>query len=296
MKQYLIFDIGGTNLKFALFNQDNEIIQKAKEPTATNLSSFIMQIKKICDRFPNQFSGLGFSVPGKADVEHQIIHFGGALTFIDGLNFRKEFGDFYHVPVAIENDGKAAALAEHWKGNLHGINNGAILVLGTGVGGGLILNGQLFRGSHFQAGEVSVMNADHETLYGSAGSAVNMIKHINKLITQTDLANGQKAFAQINAGDPAACQIFKEYCHQIAKLILNIQSVIDLEKYVIGGGISAQPIVTQTINQEYDALFEKEEMQWVKAMLTRPQIETASMGNQANLYGALDNLLNLITQ
>lgn len=295
MKQYLIFDIGGTNLKFALFNQNNEIIQKGKESTAIELSSFISQIRNICNQFVGKFNGLGFSVPGKADVQNKIIHFGGALTFIDGLNFQKEFGDIYHVPVAIENDGKAAALAEHWKGNLYGIHNGAILVLGTGVGGGLILNDQLFRGSHFQAGEVSIMNADNEMLYGSVGSAVNMIERVNKLTSKTDLTNGQRAFEQINAGNPAACKIFKDYCHQIAKLILNMQSVVDLEKYVIGGGISAQPIVTKTINQEYDALFQKEAMQWVKAMLTRPQIENASMGNQANLYGALNNLLNLTT-
>lgn len=293
MKQYLIFDIGGTNLKFALFNQNNEIIQKGKESTATDLSSFVSQIKKICDQFLDKFNGLGFSVPGKADVQNKIIHFGGALTFIDGLNFQKEFGEVYHVPVAIENDGKAAALAEHWKGNLRGVHDGAILVLGTGVGGGLILNDHLFRGSHFQAGEVSVMNADNEMLYGSAGSAVQMVEKINKLTSKTDLTNGQRAFEQINAGNPEACQIFKDYCHQIAKLILNMQSVVDLEKYIIGGGISAQPIVTKTINQEYDALFQKDAMQWVKAMLTRPQIENASMGNQANLYGALNNLLNL---
>jgi len=101
---------------------------------------------------------LAFAVPGKVDHHDETIYGGGALQFLDQVNLPAALQ--LAVPVSVENDGKAAALAELWLGNLKNVQNGAAVVLGTGVDGGLILNGQLYAGSHFQAGELSFMVLD----------------------------------------------------------------------------------------------------------------------------------------
>lgn len=98
------------------------------------------------------------AVPGKVDHHDETIYGGGALQFLDQVNLPAALQ--LAVPVSVENDGKAAALAELWLGNLKNVQNGAAVVLGTGVGGGLILNSQLYAGSHFQAGELSFMVLD----------------------------------------------------------------------------------------------------------------------------------------
>ena len=121
------------------------------------------------------------------------------------------------MPLAVTNDGKAAALAEWWLGNLKGIQNGAAITLGTGLGGGVIVEGKLIQGAHFQAGELSFLlnatkrsdapeNAEQpnnqgltlQQLAGFSGSAVAMIRRSAQLLGLADLADGKAVFDAIN--------------------------------------------------------------------------------------------------
>lgn len=254
MTQYLAFDIGGTNLKYALLNNAGKIIEHDKVPTpADDLAAFLKEIYKIADHYQGQFEGIAFSVPGKVDTKTNTVYFGGSLPYLDGVNFQRLVGDKYLVPVGVENDGKAAALAELWLGELKGINNGAAIVLGTGIGGGIILDGKIWRGSHFQAGELSFMQTEGDKSgfdrFGCTyGSAVKMIESVNKLIGNSDLKDGYAAFDAINKGNAEAQKILERECKEVATIIFNIQSVVDLDKFVIGGGISAQPKVKLSIS------------------------------------------------
>ncbi|MFV8815912.1 ROK family protein, partial [Aerococcus urinaeequi] len=112
---------------------------------------------------------------------------GGAIPFIDGLNFKHFIKENFGLPAAAINDGKAAAQAELWKGHLTDVENGLVLLLGTGVGGGIVLNGQLHQGSHFQAGELSYMYASSsdmttENAMGRRGSAVIFVNKSRELL------------------------------------------------------------------------------------------------------------------
>lgn len=154
------------------------------------------------------------AVPGKVDHHDETIYGGGALQFLDQVNLPAALQ--LAVPVSVENDGKAAALAELWLGNLKNVQNGAAVVLGTGVGGGLILNGQLYAGSHFQAGELSFMVLDTdlsnpEHWLGSQGSAVRMIERIATVLGLPDKHDGKAVFEAINQGDRRALPIFSAY-------------------------------------------------------------------------------------
>lgn len=292
MTKYLSIDIGGTNVKYAELNEAGDVIAKDKVKTQQNLDDFLAEIDQIVEKFQaDGLSGIAFCAPGK--IEDTTIRFGGALPFLDGVDFAKRY-EKLGLPIAVVNDGKASALAESWLGSLKGVKNGAAIVLGTGVGGGIIVNGQLLAGEHFQAGELSfgILNVDktgYDAMAGSYGSAVQMVERVNQAIGNADATDGLAAFAAINAGQPEAVAIFKNYCKNVAYLILNVQSVVDLKRIAIGGGISAQDAVIDGIRGAIDEI--REEIPIIKLTLTPPEIVRAQFMNTANIYGALYNLL-----
>lgn len=297
MTQYLAFDIGGTNLKYALLNKEGHIIEKATTPSQTeNLDAFMGTMYKVADHYQGKFDGIAVCAPGKIDTQNKIIHFGGALPFLDGLNLQETLGKKYNVPVGAENDGKAAALCEQWLGELHNVNTGAIMTLGTGVGGGILINNRVLHGATFQAGELSWMVTDQSkglqdmnAYTGSICSAVQMIRKINLSIGTADLNDGKTAFKAIKAGNEAAVKLFKEFCFNVAIMILNVQTVINGEKIVIGGGISAQPILIKEIRNQFQKILTDNPM--LGDQVTPPEIVAAKFKNDTNLYGALYALL-----
>ncbi|PEG87955.1 transcriptional regulator, partial [Lactobacillus sp. UMNPBX13] len=198
-------------------------------------------------------------------------------------------------PVAVINDGKASVLAENWLGNLKDLQNCAAITLGSGVGGGIIVNGRLLNGAHFQAGELSFMvlkmakEMGFDDIAGTMGSAVRMVSQVIKAIGNEDETDGLAAFEAINSGNEQALKILRSYCWDVVGIIVNIQSVVDLTTIAIGGGISAQPILVEEINRAYDQFLDQ--MPMYKMTLTRPKIVEAKFKNDANLFGALYNLL-----
>lgn len=290
-KNYLSIDIGGTNVKYAELDNAGNIVEQGKIKTSHDKEQFLKNIDQIVEKYVKKgVKGLAFCAPGK--IAHTKIHFGGALPFLDGIDFAERYQK-YSLPVAIINDGKASVLAENWLGSLKDMKNCAAITLGTGVGGGIIVNGQLLNGAHFQAGELSFLqlNMKEPGFDGFAGgyaSAVQMIKNVNEAIENDDETDGLAAFEAINNEDEKAKSIFDEYCKRIAAIIIDIQAVVDLDSIAIGGGISAQPIVVQGINQAYDEVLAANKI--IRNTFTRPKIVEAKFKNGANLYGALYNL------
>lgn len=290
-KNYLSIDIGGTNVKYAELNNAGNIIEQGKIKTSHDKEQFLKDIDQIVEKYvKKKIKGIAFCAPGK--IAHTKIHFGGALPFLDGIDFAVRYKK-YDIPVTVINDGKASVLAENWLGSLKDMQNCAAITLGTGVGGGIIVNGKLLNGAHFQAGELSFLqlNMKEPGFDGFAGgyaSAVQMIKNVNEAIENDEETDGLAAFEAINNGNEKAKKIFDEYCKRIAAIIIDIQAVVDLDAIAIGGGISAQPIVVQGINQAYDKVLADNEL--IRKTFTRPKIVEAKFKNGANLYGALYNL------
>jgi len=287
MKTYLAFDIGGTKLKYALINDQGQLLKKYSEDTVkTSQSEFLKRFNEIVQKFQAQISGIGISVPGKVNAKDQRISFGGSLPFLDGVSFGESLET--KLPIFVENDAKAAALAEMWQGSLKEINNGVMLVLGTGVGSGIVLNHQLIYGSHRQAGEVSFMSYgkfDKTSLMGGKGSAVGLVQDIASHYDLADINDGPQVFELIKNNKTFAQARFKEFCWNIALLIHNMQTVLDVDQYVIGGGISRQKIVVEGIKQAFDELRAKDD--FVNQTLDKPQIVSSKFYNTANLYGAV---------
>lgn len=296
-KRYLVIDIGGTNIKCAQFDDEYSIIEKHKYVTPAVKSEFIELIHQIIQEH-EPVLGLAFSLPGKVDTVKKTVYFGGALPYLHEMNFEKEFGHPYHLPVVIQNDAKSATFAELKLGHLQGIRDGAAIILGTGVGGGVILDGRLRSGGHFQAGEfsLSIIESKEEglgKLAGFACSAVEFIKEVNQATDWKEPLDGPHAFEMIQDGDERALPLFEDYCRSVAYLIINIQMFFDIEKCVIGGGISSQSILIDQIIKEYTVFINSHPL--LKMNIPMIDIAGAKFHNDANLYGVYYQLLEALS-
>ncbi len=290
-QMYFVYDIGGTFIKFALMENNGNIKMKDKFPTtAKSAEELVAQMVEKFLPYKQAVKGIAVSCPGVVDSEKGVIYQGGSLLFMHEKNLAEMLARECHVPVVLQNDAKSAALAELWLGVAKDVHSAAILTLGSGVGGGIIMDGKLQSGYHLMAGEVSYMESDFDTeklrgeFFGRTGSAVELIKRIATKKNLTDKKDGEQVFALIAHGDEEANAIFNDYIYGLAVQILNIQYLIDPEIIAIGGGISAQPIVVERLN---------EAVAQIKAAnpfhAAKPNIVTCRFQNDANLYGALYN-------
>lgn len=290
-QMYFVYDIGGTFIKFALMENNGNIKMKDKFPTtAKSAEELVAQMVEKFLPYKQAIKGIAVSCPGVVDSEKGVIYQGGSLLFMHEKNLAEMLARECHVPVVLQNDAKSAALAELWLGVAKDVHSAAILTLGSGVGGGIIMDGKLQSGYHLMAGEVSYMESDFDTeklrgeFFGRTGSAVELIKRIATKKNLTDKKDGEQVFALIAHGDEEANAVFNDYIYGLAIQILNIQYLIDPEIIAIGGGISAQPIVVERLN---------EAVAQIKAAnpfhAAKPNIVTCRFQNDANLYGALYN-------
>ncbi len=287
---YLVMDMGGTFIKYALLNSAGTIIEKNKKPTIkTNLHDFKEALFSIIEEYDlTSIKGIAISCPGTVDVNSGVIYYGGSFPFLHEVNLAGMIKDKYNIETTVENDGKCAALAELWLGSIKGKKDAVVLVLGSGVGGGVILDGRLHRGVNLSAGEISYVmsNLDpitRETNFmGALGSGALMVRSIAEIKQLEDLTDGEAVFNYINNGDEEALKIFDEFCMHVAGQILNLQYILDPEIFAIGGGVSAQPILLERIKWAVEEIKQANPMHMAK-----PNIVACHFRNDANLYGAL---------
>lgn len=296
MKKYISFDIGGTYLKYALLDQSSKILFKSKMKTPLNQIGLKNTLNYILDEYHSSINGIAISSPGQVDINTGTIYKGGSLPYLHGFPIKKYLESRYNIRTNVSNDGKAATIAEFWLGNLKGIENGAAVILGTGVGGGLILNGDLFQGDNFQAGEISFMLnttdlTKEEPFMGFSGSAVRFINKASKRAGFKDLNDGEQVFKLLqNNSNMEIVELFDEYCNEIACILINLQAILDLSKIVIGGGISSQKLLITGIENRYNEIIQSKE--YLKTTFTPLEIDTCAFNNDANLIGALYPLIN----
>jgi predicted NBD/HSP70 family sugar kinase len=160
------------------------------------------------------------------------------------------------IHVSVENDGKSAALAEVWKGNLADVDDGAVLILGTGLGGGIIHDRKVYKGKNFFAGELSFLMTDilqdgWENVAAHHASTTGLISKTAKYTgLKEEEIDGFKVFELINAGDENAIRALNEMSQALAGIIFNLVCTMNPQKVLIGGGISKQPLVLETVSKK----------------------------------------------
>lgn len=287
----LAIDFGGTQVKSALVSEEFSLEKSLPtQSSPQTLNQALDVIDQLVTSVKVALTGIAISVPGTVDTDEGVIYHGGLLRFFHGFRIKDILEAKYHLPVTALNDGKAAALAELARGHLQGVTNGAALVLGSGLGGGLIINGKLFQGSHFQAGELTFLlpvqmeKVNPSQMRGTTLSAVGFITRVNEVLGNADVKDGREAFKAINARNEAVYPIFEAYCRSLAITILNLQSIFDMETFVLGGGISAQPVLIEEDNRQFDKVHH--EIDFIGEIIKRPKIIACHHHNGANLIGA----------
>lgn len=294
----LVFDIGASAIKYALMDNNAEIYDKGKEITPhDNIDHFLSILESIYNQYKSQIDGIAISLPGTIDSLKGQIYAPGGIEYNENVNLVDRIHQFADIPVSLENDGKSAALAEVWKGNLKDSQDGVVIVVGSGLGGGIIKDGKLLKGQHLFAGEFSyVFQGEAKTFWENAwavsGSTSSLVRSVAmKKNLDIDKLSGYDVFTMIHEGDKDACESLQDLAASLAKGIYNLQCILDPEKILIGGGISQQAILIEKIQEELDKIYSI-----IPFDIPHAYIETCCFYNDSNLIGALYNFFTLHDQ
>lgn len=304
MKNYLVFDAGGTFIKYALMDENAEILEKDKVPTPDyrthTKEDYYRALDEIVEKYRSRIAGIAISMPGMLDNKNGYCVTAGYLAYLAGSTVGDELEARYGLPVTVENDGKCAALAEYWRGSLKGCENGAVVVLGSGVAGGIILNGKLYRGNHFTAGEYSYVCTDDansekmESYWGINSGAGGLAKTVAEYTGENPASyDGLRIFDQANNGEKKVLEGLKAFTDRLAVQLYNLNIYLDLDVIAIGGGISQQPLLHEYLQKSLDEMLEKIPLKAISPYVPVPKLTNCRFYNDANLIGALYHFKNL---
>ncbi|MTN91112.1 ROK family protein, partial [Turicibacter sanguinis] len=156
MKSIVCFDIGGTNVKYAVLSIDKQILEKSYFKTNIhNGQDVLKEMCRVIEDYKMRYDIIGVTIssPGFVNTKLGVIESGNIIDGFNGLNIKKYFEEKYNLFVTVENDANCATIAEHILGNGKGYDNVVCLTIGTGVGGGIIINNKIYNGNRFMAGE-----------------------------------------------------------------------------------------------------------------------------------------------
>ena len=288
-EKYLAIDVGGTAIKYKLTDKNAKTIKINEIKTIREAEKLFESMDEIIRPHLNQIAGIALSFPGKINAEQGIVNKVATFDWICDMPLKSILEEKYKKPVWIENDGKCAALAELWKGNLSDVENGVVIGLGTEIAGGIIINGALYRGSSETAGEFSSIltdfkNPNNERRFGKIGGHKNLTDAYKDKKCAID---SYELFENYRNSDKTAKEVIRDYARTIAAGIVTIQSILDVEKFCIGGGISTQDILIDEIK---DSVHDFYSIKFHEAV-AEPAIEKCHFKNASGCVGALYNFL-----
>ncbi|MCM8607254.1 MULTISPECIES: ROK family protein [Lactiplantibacillus] len=295
MTMYIGIDIGGTSIKCGLVDGNGHISRKVTRTTATTKSDIMADLVAMVQELQTDgpVAGIGVSMPGVVQSDG-FLTTAGAVTAFEQINLRDELQAQTKLPVIIENDANAAAIAEQWLGVAQNVPNYLSLVLGTGVGGALIINNQVYRGAHARSGEFGWMVVDDDdidiemgTLNFRGATVIGLIRRYNQFSTDT-VNDAREIFKRAAAGETLAEHVFHSYYYSLAKGIINLMVAFDPEIVVIGGGISANETFMTNLNATIADLHANHNS--IKQLKLAPVVP-ARLRNDAGMIGAVYQLI-----
>ena len=286
MKNYLVFDFGGSSIKYGVLSENGNILEQSSFNTPNSLEDLYSEISKIKNSYTYKFSGVALSCPGAVNTDTGFVAGVSALPYIHGPNIKKDLEDILNLKVHLENDANCAALAEVWLGEAKFNDDVVFIVLGTGVGGAIVKNKQIHKGKNLQAGEFGIMYFESEKgIPGTWGSVSigQLTSRISKKLNRN--INGIELFNLIDENEIISNEV-KNWYSDLAKGILTIQYIYDPEKIIIGGGVSANQTIINNIQKSVTDLVNK-----IDSATIYPKIKSCKFNNNSNLIGALYNFL-----
>lgn len=303
-------DVGGTTVKCGLFKTDGTLVEKWEIPTRTenNGSEIVPDVAKTIEEklaekniSKEEVDGIGIGVPGPVNAEGDVI---AAVNLFWGYKkLSKELNELTGLTVKVGNDANVAALGEAWKGAAAGAKNVILVTLGTGVGGGIIVDGKIVAGHHGAGGEIghaNVMNDETETCncgnkgcleqYTSATGIVRLAKQALASSEEPSVLREEKELSAkavldgYKSGDALSVRVMDKVGEILGGALAMFTAVVDPETIVIGGGVSkaGQPLV-DCIASHYK--------KYAFSACRETPIVIANLGNDAGIYGAAKMVL-----
>lgn len=304
MKYCLGVDVGGTTVKMGLFQTDSALIDKWEIPTRKDLPEDVI-LSDIADAIREKLTqhqvakedvvGIGVGVPAAVTGE-------GFVKQVANLGWKEkdvkqELEALTGIEVKVANDANVAALGEMWKGGGEGYSSLVMVTLGTGVGGGIILNGQILTGTNGGGGEIGHILANRNETeccgcgkkgcleqYASATGIARLAKNILAENTRETMLNkedvsAKTVFDAVKAGDEVAIEVAEQFGAYLGYALADLGAVLDPEIFVIGGGVSKAGEILFTYVKKY---YEERTFFTCKDV----KFALAKLGNDAGIYGA----------
>ncbi len=305
MAQYYVgVDVGGTTVKMGMFSDTGELLDKWEIPTRLEdegvhiLPDIVDSMEEKRVDFPGNIKGIGVGIPGPVNDEGTVLKC--ANLGWDVFSVSNKLASLTGVGnVKVGNDANVAALGEMWKGGGRGYDSIVMVTLGTGVGGGIILQGKILtgcRGAGGEIGHMKVNKAETEPCgcgnfgcleqYASATGVVNMAK---KNLPEDSCLSGQEITAKAvfdgaKKGDRYCLRLVETFGKYLGLALSNVAHVVDPEAFVIGGGVAAAGQIILDVVEKYyneNSMF----------ALKNKKFHLAELGNDAGIYGAVRMVL-----
>lgn len=292
-------DFGGTSVKLGVCRGDELLVTDEPIPTtqfhgpAALIGEMAARVAKLQKSYP-AICAIGVGVPGLVDFDHGFVH---ELTNVPGwkhVPLKTILSEKTGLPVLVENDANAMTYAEFRHGAARGLKNVIGLTMGTGIGGGLVLDGKMFRGSGFVAGEIGQMSIDYNGKaghYGNLGAlekytgnqqiAEHAVLRYSEAGIEKDIADctPKKIADAAQAGDDIARQIWGEVADWLGTAISSIAWLLNPDAFVIGGGVA------QAGDLIFTPLKNKVQSMLSTVVWERLQILPARFSNEAGIIG-----------
>ncbi|MDI3508370.1 MAG: glucokinase [Clostridiales bacterium] len=307
---YVGVDLGGTKMAAGVVDDGGRILVRDTMPTgrerpfeviAADMAKLILSVIQKGGYAIDDISGIGIGSPGAIDNTNGIVIFANNFGW-HNVPLRSELQKYIDLPIYMENDATVAGLAESVYGAGKGVKNAITLTLGTGLGGGIIINGHIYSGSHHVGSELGHLiveingrqctcgNRGCWEQYASATALITagkeaVLKYPDSLILKFADGDPEKITAKTiedaaRAGDNVAAEVFDEYVYYLTMGIISIINAFDPEMIIIGGGVSgAGDFLLKPLTEKVkEHIFYKE--------LDFADIRLAELGNDAGIIGA----------
>lgn len=295
MSNFIVIDIGGTYMKYGLVSEDGTFKQRGKMPTRAKTDGADGIVEKcagIAKEYLGHFyaDGIGISTAGIVNPQEGSIVFAGEGSFpgYTGTQLGARVAEAAGLPCIVENDANAAAVGEGWRGAAKGAASAFVMMVGTGVGGALLLDGKPYHGAGYSSGEVGFMRVHGEhRIFEEIASTRAMLQDaaFSHNVSPAELT-GEQVFAWARQGDADAIAAIAHFADNLAEGVADIIALLNPEVFVLGGGVMAQQaILGPRIQQRVEQLVPE-------ALRQGTRLAFARLGNDACLYGMLKLLLD----
>lgn len=305
MKDYCFgIDVGGTTVKMGLFRTDGQLVDKWEIPTRTeeggkailpDIAAYALAklVEKNIAR--DDVAGIGIGVPGPINADGIVPH-----TANLGWGYKevtRELSELTGLVCKGGNDANVAALGEMWKGAAAGHKSGVMVTLGTGVGGGIIIDGRIVVGTNGAGGEIGHIHVDDEIPWlcgcgnqgcleqvASANGIVRLAKWMQEkeakeTVLEPESMTAKDVWDAVKDGDAFACEVAERFGKYLGLALANIASTVDPEVFVIGGGVSkAGPVILDYIRKYY--------VKYTFKGCRDADFVLATLGNDAGIFGS----------